>query len=478
MNDIWPTWLHVRADVVFAVGLLLAACVTVHALLRKREVASAVGWIGLAWFAPIVGSVSYFILGVNRVQRRARGLRSLSARPDGPASGRSAWPAPDDDDHLDPLDRGVGRITGRAILPGNAVQLYENGDAAYPPMLAAIAAAQRSVGLSSYIFRDDEWGGRFIDALAGAQRRGVAVRVLIDGVGGNWLLSGAYHHLCREGVPAARFLHSLLPWRMPFLNLRSHKKILVVDGAVGFTGGMNIASQNVMAARAKDPVQDTHFQVTGPVVGQLTEAFARDWAFATDEELNGDAWFPDLAGHGGVPARVIDSGPDEDVEKIEFTMLQAISCARESIAVLTPYFLPDERLITALSLAAMRGVAVDVVMPQRSDRVVVDWANRANIGPLLSDGVRLWRSPPPFRHSKMMVVDGEWCLIGSCNWDIRSFRLNFELCMEVYSRELAASLMALMQRCRGSALTQEELDARSLFARLRDAGVRLMLPYL
>ncbi len=478
MNDIWPIWLHVRADVVFAVGLLLAACVTVHALLHKREVASAVGWIGLAWFAPIIGSVSYFTFGVNRVQRRARGLRSPSDRLSGPGGGHSAWPSPDDDDHLDPLDRGVGRITGRAILPGNALQLYENGDAAYPPMLAAIAAAQRSVGLSSYIFRNDEWGGRFIDALADAQGRGVLVRVLIDGVGGNWLLSGAYHHLRRQGVPAARFLHSLLPWRMPFLNLRSHKKILVVDGTVGFTGGINIASQNVMASQARDPVQDTHFQVTGPVVGQLTEAFTQDWAFVTNEELSGDAWFPDLAGHGGAPARVIDSGPDEDVEKIEFTVLQAISCARERIAVMTPYFLPDERLITALSLAAMRGVAVDVVIPQRSDRVVVDWANCANIGPLLSDGVRIWRSPPPFRHSKMMVVDGEWCLIGSCNWDIRSFRLNFELCLEVYSRELADSLMAVMQRNRGPALTQAELDARSFAARLRDAGVRLMLPYL
>lgn len=478
MNDIWPIWLHVRADVVFAFGLLLAACVTVHALLRKREVASAAGWIGLAWFAPIIGSVSYFMFGVNRVQRRARGLRSPSDRSDGPANGHATWPAPDDDDHLDPLDRGVGRITGRAILPGNAMQLYENGDAAYPPMLAAIAAAQRSVGLSSYIFRNDEWGGRFIDALAAAQRRGVMVRVLIDGIGGNWLLSGAYHHLRRQGVPAARFLHSLLPWRMPFLNLRSHKKILVVDGAVGFTGGMNIASENVMAAQAKDPVQDTHFQVIGPVVGQLTEAFTQDWAFATNEDLSGDAWFPVLARHGGAPARVIDSGPDEDLEKIEFTVLQAISCARERIAVMTPYFLPDERLITALSLAAMRGVVVDVIIPQRSDRIIVDWANRANIGPLLSDGVRIWRSPPPFRHSKMMVVDGEWCLIGSCNWDIRSFRLNFELCMEVYSRELAASLMAVMQRCRGPALTQAELDARSLLARLRDAGVRLMLPYL
>jgi len=478
MNDLWPYWLHVRGDVVFAVGLLLAAFVTVHVLLCKREVASAVGWIGLAWFAPIIGSVSYFVFGVNRVQRRARGLRPSGDRPGSGSGGHAAWPPPDEDDHLDPLDRGVGRITGRAILPGNAVQIYENGDEAYPPMLAAIAAAQRSVGLSSYIFRNDEWGGRFIDALAEAQRRGVAVRVLIDGIGGGWLLSGAYHRLRRQGVPAARFLHSLLPWRMPFLNLRSHKKVLVVDGTAGFTGGMNIASQNVMAVRSKDPVQDTHFRIEGPVVGQLTDAFAQDWAFATDEELKGDAWFPSLTTHGGAPARVIDSGPDEDLEKIEFSILQAIACARGSVAVMTPYFLPDERIITALSLAAMRGVAVDIVIPQRSDRIVVDWANRANIGPLLSDGVRIWRSPPPFRHSKAMVVDGEWCLVGSCNWDIRSFRLNFELCVEVYDRELTASLTALMLRNRGPALTQAELDARSLLARLRDAGVRLMLPYL
>ncbi len=474
MNEIWPYWLHIRADVVFAIGLLLAAAVTVHVLLSKREVASAAGWIGLAWFAPVIGSVSYFVFGVNRVQRRARGLRSPSDR----LGGHAAWPSPVDDDHLDPLDRGIGRITGRAILPGNTVQTYEDGDEAYPPMLAAIAAAQRSVGLSSYIFRNDEWGGRFIDALAAAQGRGVAVRVLIDGVGGGWLLSSAYHRLRRQNVRAARFLHSLLPWRMPFLNLRSHKKILVVDGAVGFTGGMNIAGQNVLATHPKSPVQDTHFQVTGPVVGQLTEAFVQDWAFATEEDLKGDAWFPDIAGHNGLPARVIDSGPDEDLEKIEFTMLQAVACARESIAVMTPYFLPDERLITALSLAAMRGVAVDVIIPERSDRVIVDWANRANIGPLLCDGVQIWRSQPPFRHSKVMVVDGEWCLIGSCNWDIRSFRLNFELCMEIYGRELAASLTALMQRNRGPALTQAELDARSLPVRLRDAGIRLLLPYL
>jgi len=376
------------------------------------------------------------------------------------------------------LERGIGRITGRAVAPGNAVQIYRDGDEAYPAMLAAISAARRSVGLSSYIFHDDLWGGRFIDALAAAQGRGVAVRVLIDGIGGGWLRSPAYRRLRRRGVPAALFLHSPLPWRMPFLNLRSHKKILVLDGSVGFTGGMNIADANVMATRSKAPVQDTHFRVEGPVVGQLTEAFAQDWAFATDENLDGEAWFPDVASHGAAPSRVIDSGPDENLEKIEFALLQAVACARESIAVMTPYFLPDERLTTALALASMRGVTVDVVIPESSDHVFVDWATRANIGPLLKDGVRIWRCPPPFRHSKVTVVDGEWCLVGSCNWDIRSFRLNFELCLEIYDRGLAEALTALMQASRGPALTETELDARTVPGRLRDAATRLMLPYL
>jgi cardiolipin synthase len=177
-------------------------------------------------------------------------------------------------------------------------------------------------------------------------------------------------------------------------------------------------------------------------------------------------------------ARVIDSGPDEDLEKVEFAVLQAVACARTSIAVMTPYFLPDERLITALALAAMRGVAVDVVVPEKTNHVLVDWALRANIGPLLADGVRIWRSPPPFHHAKLMVVDQEWCLIGSCNWDIRSFRLNFELCMEIYDTGLAATLTAMMERSRGPELTQADLDARSLPVRIRDAGARLMLPYL
>ena len=478
MNDLWPYLLRIRPEALFAAHLLLAALVTSHALLRKREVASAVGWIGLAWLAPAMGAVLYLMLGINRVQRRARQLRPPRDR----RGGAPARLALEGDGHLRPLERGIGRITGRQLLPG-LIQVYHDGDEAYPPMLAAIAAAQSSVSLSSYIFRTDAWGGRFIDALAAAHGRGVAVRVLVDGIGGGWLLSRAYHRLRRRGVPVARFMHSLLPWRMPFINLRFHKKVLVVDGTVAFTGGMNIADENVMATRPRHPVQDTHFRVEGPIVTQVAELdFARDWAFVTWEELQGAAWFPDMSGPYSAlysaPARVVDSGPDKDLEKIEFAVLQAVACARDSIAVMTPYFLPDERLTTALTLAAVRGVTVDVVIPEMSDHRFVDWAAHANVGPLLAEGVRIWRCPPPFRHTKALVVDDEWCLVGSRNWDTRSFRLNFELCLEIHDRTLAAFLAALMLASRGAALTQAELERRPLPVRLRDSAARLMLPYL
>ena len=474
VTEIWFDLLHIRPDLTLSIGLILAIGLTINILLHKREVASAVGWIGLIWFAPLIGAITYVLLGVNRVRRRARRLRSENTAD----VDHEAPPPPGITGQMEALERGIRRITGRPLLPGTQVQSYRNGDEAYPPMLEAIAAAQVSIGMLSYIFDDDHWGGRFIDALAEAQQRGVAVRVLIDGVGGGWLRSKAYRSLVARGVPAARFMHSLLPWRMPFINLRSHKKVLVIDGRFGFTGGMNISDDNVMAMQPTWPIQDIHFRLEGPVLVELVEAFCQDWEFTTDETLDGNAWFPEIPAGEGVAARVLDAGPDEALEKIELSILQAVACATTSIAVMTPYFLPDERLITALSLAAMRGVAVDVVVPETSDHTIVDWANRANSGPLLRDGVRMWLSPPPFHHTKLMVVDDAWCLVGSSNWDIRSFRLNFEICTELHDEALAGTLAGFLERNKGKMLTSADLDQRSLPVRIRDAGARLLLPYL
>jgi cardiolipin synthase A/B len=455
--------------------LLLAIGVTTHVLLYKRETNTSAAWIGLAWLAPILGSILYLLLGINRVRRRAMSLGRRS-REAVNASGTT----PGRDDHLAQLERAGYRITHRPAEKGNAISILRSGDQAYPVMLAAIEAAQRSVVLSTYIFRADAAGTQFIDALVRASKRGVEVRVLIDGIGGGYFLSHTYRQLRRARVPVARFMHSPLPWRMPFLNLRSHKKILGIDGRIAFAGGLNIGGENVTRSDPAHPVIDTHFRFEGPVVAQLIEVFADDWSFSTGEQLAGPRWFPESGpvADGNSVARVVTSGPDQDLEKIEFVILEAVACARTSVKVMTPYFLPDDRIITGLALAAYRGVVVDVVLPEHSNHPTLDWASRTQIGPLLAAGCRIWTHPAPFDHSKLMTVDETWSLIGSSNWDVRSFRLNFELNVEVYDPVVTARVNELIAAQQGSRILPGQLAGRSLAVRFRDGAARLMLPYL
>jgi cardiolipin synthase len=450
---IGDAWLMVR-DLVWPLRLLLSVLVTLHALRTKRDVGSAIGWIRLARRPPR--------------NRPWASPRVIAGGHHSPGAGYA------------PLAEAVQRLTGRPLLGGNTLRCLHDGDDAYPAMLEAIGKAGSTILLCSYLFHDDTVGGRFVDALIAAQGRGVQVRVMVDGVGSGYLRCRAASRLRAANVPTARFMHSLLPWRMPFINLRTHKKILVVDGTLGFTGGMNIAVENVLRFRPRNPVSDTHFALQGPIVHQLSEAFAKDWSFATGQEIDDPAFFPDQHPVADASAlmRVITSGPDNDVEKIEFAMMQAVSIATRSVRIMTPYFLPDERLLTVLAMAAIRGVEIDVVMPLASNQKPVDWARDANNGPLLDAGVRLWLARPPFNHSKLMVVDRTWSLIGSSNLDVRSLRLNFELNVEVYDAPSADMLDDVIQAHRQIRLTHHDLDRRSFPIRLRDSAARLMLPYL
>jgi len=253
-----------------------------------------------------------------------------------------------------------------------------------------------------------------------------------------------------------------------------------VDGRIAFTGGINIRHGNVLAEQPRHPVQDLHFRVEGPVAGQLQEAFANDWAFTVGEPLEGAAWFPELSECGNAIARAITDGPDADFEKQRWTMLAAVGEARATVRILTPYFLPDIALTTALNLAALRGVRVDIILPAKNNLPFVHWASRAMWWQVLERGCRVWLTPPPFDHSKLMVVDGHWVLFGSANWDARSLRLNFELNVECYGRDLAKEMESLIQqKLRGAhEVTLAEVDGRPLPAKLRDAIARLFSPYL
>jgi cardiolipin synthase len=450
-----------------------AFAVTLHALFGKREVAAAIGWIGLAWLSPFFGPFLYLCLGINRVKRRAQRLRgveesSLQGAARKARAGRS--------DHS--LQNAVGKITGIDGVPGRVTDILHCGDEAYPRMLDAIAGAQKSIILATFIFRTDAAGERFIATLSEAHRRGVAVRVLIDGFGGGFLRSAAYHRLTREGVPVARYLHSLLPWKMPLLDLRLHKKIMVVDGRAAFIGGVNIGAENLLATKPAEPVRDVHFRIEGPVVDQIAASFQDDWSFTTGESLDGPEWLGKDHDVGGAPARVVASGPDQSVDQLVLVLLAAISSARSSIRIATPYFLPDEQLLTALQLAALRGVTVDIVLPSTNNHRLVGWAVYAHVRPLLKMGCRLWRSPPPFDHSKLMVVDDEWCLVGSANWDARSLRLNFELTVEFHDSDLARRLGAIIERKLTDPITVAEIDDRWGIVKIRDAAARLLMPYL
>ena len=351
-------------------------------------------WIGIAWLSPFLGALLYVTMGINRVKRRAQRLRRQRL-PMAIAEETLADAAAKDP--LTPLEFAIGRLTGLPSEPGNRIEVLHSGDQAYPRMLAAINAAEKSVGLLSYIFRADKAGEAFHQALIQAQRRGVEVRVLIDGVGGGYFCSGTYNHLSRAGVPVARFLHSYFPWRMPFVNLRNHRKVMVVDGRIGFTGGLNIGAENISADKPPFVVLDTHFQLEGPIVEQLTDAFADDWLYTTGEKLLTENWFPPLENAGQALARVVTSGPDEDMEQIEFVALHAISCAQKSVRVVTPYFLPPDPLTMALGLAALRGIKVDIVLPDHSNHALLDWARRIPLRPLIEAGCRVWLTAAALR---------------------------------------------------------------------------------
>jgi cardiolipin synthase len=473
INRYWP---HLAAGFDFLASLLASA----HALLHKRDTRAATLWIGFIWLMPAVGPLLYLALGVNRIRRRALLLGVHKTRRGIPED--LGEPEHEGAEHLKLLARVVSRVVNRPLTPGNHVQPLVNGDEAFPAMLAAIESAKHTISMVSYIFDNDASGKQFADALGRAVKRGVAVRVLIDAAGTRYSWPPITYKLKHAQVPFAKFLPAslLTPWRVATINLRNHRKILVVDGQTAFTGGMNIRHGNVLADQPGSPVRDLHFRVEGPVVTQLQDAFANDWAFTTGEILDGKIWFPKLQESGSVIARVITDGPDADYDKLRLTLLAALAEAQTSVQILTPYFLPDNALVTALNLAVLRGVRVDIVLPAKNNLPFVHWASRAMWWQVLERGCHIWLTPPPFDHSKLMIVDGHWVLSGSANWDARSLRLNFELNVECYGREFAHDMTAVLgKKLHGAReVTLAEVDARTMPGKLRDAAARLFSPFL
>ncbi len=467
---------------VYCAGLVLALLTSAHAVLRKRDPRAAGLWVTLSFLLPIVGPFAYYVFGINRTQRRARRRMSGYRFRTRGGGRRKAEEYPPQVGHLERLARLGDRILSNRLVDGNLIEPLHNGEQAYPAMLEAIASAKRSVTCSSYIFDYDEIGRRFIDAFADAAARGVQVRLLIDGVGGWWYFSRVRRAFKKAGIKPANFAPiGLAPSRLVHVNLRNHRKILVIDGQTAFTGGMNISACH-LAERTDNPDRfvDMHFRARGPIVGQIQEAFADDWYFAAQEWLEGNDFFPALQPAGEAVARGIPDGPDEHLRKISWIIIGACAAARRSVRIMTPYFIPDIAVKTAILGAALRGVDVTIVIPQKSDVPVVNWASIAYLWEFLERGVTIVQHAPPFHHTKLLVVDERWSTIGSANVDPRSLRLNFEFNVEVYDTGLARTLARHIdeQVAAGKRLTLAEVDGRRLHIRMRDALAKLFSPYL
>jgi len=453
-----------------------AATATGHAVIYKRDSRSASIWVLLIWILPAVGSVLYALFGVNRVERRAARLRRGMVR----HRADLQFPPSEPGTHFTPLARLVGQIVERRLCPCNAVDPLIDGAAAFPAMMEAINGARTSIALAVYIFDGVGVGAEFVAALGAAAKRGVEVRVLIDDVDARFNGDSAVKPLREAGVNVAVFNPPFLPARLHAMNLRNHRKILVIDGAIGFTGGMNIDTRYWRPEAQEQAFRDLQFRLRGPVVAQLMEVFADDWQFTTEEALRGPKWFPPQREEGSVLARTIEAGPDEAFERLRWAIIGGLNAAQRSVKILTPYFIPEQTLIAELNAAALRGVEVDIVIPEQTDLPHVRWAMYGQLWQVLDHGCRVWSRPGAFDHSKLMVVDGAWTLLGSANWDARSLRLNFELNVECYSVELGAHLDGLIQ-ARISAsqpITLEEINGRPLPIKLRDGLARLFAPYL
>ena len=473
--------------VVFTGLVITAATITsLHVILSRRDPGSSIAWIALVWLAPVVGVISYLALGINRIERRAESLRdddkAFFSIPDvDPVTPEILNDRLDDGNrHLRQLLPLVDRVVERPLLPGNKLEPLFDGDQAYPAMLEAIEQAETNINLSTYIFDNDETGRRFVAALEAAHKRGVEVRVLIDAAGLRYSIPSIYSRLRRADIRAARFLPSLFPPHIMTINLRNHRKIMVVDGEIGFTGGINIRSHHVLEEQPSFPARDLHFRVDGPVVAQLQEVFVDDWEFSTGEKLRGPDYFPSLCECGDSLARGIPDGPDEHLDKLRWTIKGAVSTAERSVRIMTPYFIPDPALVSSLAVASLRGLQVDIILPGVNNLPFVDWASMAHLRPLLHRGCRIFYTPAPFDHSKLMVVDGVWFLCGSANIDPRSLRLNFEFNVECWDSTLAASLDSYLDDRieQAEQLTLEDYDDRSRLLKVRDGVAALASPYL
>ncbi len=469
-----------------SVALLLTAAVAVWVainaigiVLQRRSAASTLAWLFALVFLPVLGLAAYWIIGPLRLERRKRRrTRSKRILAEG-VRGLAALDVEAAQHHqLAQVAIGLGEPPP---LRADAVDLYFDGVSAYKAIFDAIAVATNHVHLEYYIWEPDTIGTRLRDLLVERARAGVTVRVILDGTGSGHI-SKKFLAPLREAGAVVAWFNPVRLWtlRRRRADFRSHRKIVVCDGRVGFTGGMNITDAHT-AELSKDYWRDTHLRVTGTAVWAMQRLFFEDWYFVADELLPvTDDTLPSPVHDGSHLVQVIGSGPDATTFAIQKVMFTAINRAATRIWLTTPYFVPDEALLTALVTAALRGVDVRVLVPKRGDSRLVDLAARSYFPELLEANVHVYEYEARFIHAKTLVCDDDIAIVGTANFDNRSFRLDFELAAIAYGHTANIELAGAFERdlTDSREIRKGDFAKQSFLHRLGEASARLLSPLL
>ena len=483
----WPTVVHFAGIAVYLTALSLVPLV----LVRRKEPSSTFAWILVLVLLPPIGATLFLLFGRDRVRLPAKRKRELDALVRGQlaatVSASVEEPAPASATAVErSLFRVGARLTHVAATVRNRVEVLVDGAGTYEALGAAIDGAKHHVHAEYYLIRDDATGAWFRDRLAAAARRGVSVRLLTDGFGCLALGRGWRRTLRKAGARVGEFL----PMRSVLLqpvNLRNHRKIVVVDGGTAFTGGFNVGDEYKGGEmRAVGQWRDVHLRIEGPAAAQLQQVFFQDWAFATRETIDPESYFPRSAAGsssgdaGDATVAVVTSGPDTRSEAIHHLFFGAIVAAEREVLITTPYFVPTESLMVAMELAAMRGVRVRLLLPARSNHRVTFHAGRSFYAQLLEAGVEILEYEPGIVHAKTLVVDGRVALVGSANMDLRSFRLNFEVHALVHDATTAARLVSMFDRYAAESRRVDVTawSSRAWTLRVREGAARLVSPLL
>jgi cardiolipin synthase len=366
--------------------------------------------------------------------------------------------------------RSMNHLLGPGVLPGNRIKPLQNGDEIFPAMLGAIRGAQKTITFETYIYWSGEVGRNFSEALCERAKAGVKVHVLLDWVGTGKIETKYLDDLKEAGAEVERY-HPLRWHTLARINNRTHRKLLVVDGKTGFTGGVGIADQWSGNAQSKDHWRDSHYQLEGPAVAQMQSAFTDNWIKTRAKVLFGSEYFPDLKPVGDSLAQVFKSSRGEGSESVRLMYLLSIASATNSVRLQAAYFVPDDLAIDTFVAACRRGVKIEIIVPgPHTDAQVVQSASRSLWGALLDAGVKIYEYQPTMYHCKVLIVDERWVSVGSTNFDDRSFRLNDEANLNIYDAAFAAEQVKVFEadKAKSRLMTRAEFKNRSAVGKLFD----------